>query len=124
MAILPELWQTLDSPRAYLRRAALRFYLKQSNLREEPTSTLPDRPGGPCPVDKVVLSEEATAVLGAIRRLPPAQRSVLAWSLDGFSTAEIAAALKQTPAAVRQNYYRARQQLKINLGLEKGEACE
>ncbi|WP_179202115.1 RNA polymerase sigma factor [Streptomyces caniscabiei] len=123
-AVLPDRWQTLQTPRAYLRRAALRFYLRQTNLQEEPTGEVPDRPGLSSPVDRVLLSEETTTVLDAIRQLPPAQRSVLAWSMDGFSPAEIAAELKQPPAAVRQNLCRARRQLKINLGMEEGETRE
>ncbi|MGW1673404.1 RNA polymerase sigma factor [Streptomyces sp. NPDC002324] len=123
-AVLPDRWQTLRTPRAYLRTAALRFYLRQCNLQEEPTDEVPDRPDASSPIDKVILSEEATSVLNAIRQLPPAQRSTLAWSLDGFSTAEIATELKQPPAAVRQNLCRARRQLKINLGLEEGETRE
>ncbi|MDG5807869.1 sigma-70 family RNA polymerase sigma factor [Streptomyces ossamyceticus] len=124
LAVLPDRWKTLSSPRAYLRKTALRCYLKQNDRKQEPTGEMPDLPGGLCPINRVLLSEEAAAVVDAIRQLPPAQRSVLAWSLDGFSTAEIASELKQTHAAVRQNLARARRQLKINLGLEEGETRE
>ncbi|WP_329266703.1 RNA polymerase sigma factor [Streptomyces sp. NBC_01451] len=124
LAVLPDLWTRLEYPGAYLRTAALRFYWRQNDRREQSTGEVPDMPGGICPVAKLALSEESRTVIDAIRQLPPAQRDVLAWSLDGFTAEEIAAALRRTPAAVRQNLHRARRQLKINLGLEEGETRE
>jgi RNA polymerase sigma-70 factor (ECF subfamily) len=65
----------------------------------------------------VELRDEAQAVLAALADLPPKQRQVMAWSIDGFSPAEIASALGVDPAAVRQNLAKARKNLKQNLGI-------
>jgi DNA-directed RNA polymerase specialized sigma24 family protein len=47
-------------------------------------------------------------VLAALASLPPKQREVMAWHIDGFRSAEIAATLHMDPAAVRQNLIKAR----------------
>ncbi|MER7812951.1 sigma factor-like helix-turn-helix DNA-binding protein [Streptomyces sp900116325] len=50
--------------------------------------------------------------------LPAKQRAAMAWTLDGFTTQESAAAMGITPEAARQNLSRARATLKAQLGLE------
>nr|WP_239144497.1 sigma factor-like helix-turn-helix DNA-binding protein [Streptomyces sp. SID14515] len=50
--------------------------------------------------------------------LPSKQRAALAWTLDGFTTQESAAAMGISPEAARQNLSRARATLKTRLGLE------
>jgi RNA polymerase sigma factor (sigma-70 family) len=56
------------------------------------------------------LQEEA--VFSLLATLPPQQRRVFALHYEGWSTAEIAAALTIGAAAVRQNLARARATLK------------
>ena len=51
-------------------------------------------------------------VLGLLRRLPPGQRRVMAWSLDGYTPDEIAKILKLSVATVRSNLRHARNALK------------
>lgn len=114
-------WETIDSPGAWLRKVAYRLYLRQpARRREQLTSELPELPGGTNPLGTVELKEEEARVYAALSALPPAQRRVMAWSLDGFAVAEIAAALGMTAEAVRQNLSRARSRLKATLGLADG----
>ena len=63
------------------------------------------------------LRDEARTVLAALASLPPKQREVMAWHIDGFGSAEIAATLHIDPAAVRQNLIKARRNLKKKLGI-------
>ncbi|NNN34339.1 RNA polymerase sigma factor [Streptomyces sp. S3(2020)] len=109
--LLPDLWRTLEHPRAWLRVSAQRCYWRQSNTRATPTDPVPDRPGGTCPLATVVISEFQQTVLDALRQLPPTMRTVMAWDIDGFTYTEIADALTMSPAAVRQNISRARKRL-------------
>ncbi|WKX69392.1 sigma-70 family RNA polymerase sigma factor [Streptomyces sp. XD-27] len=102
---------------------AIRLYLRQSpRLEEELTDEGPDRAVFSCPLDAVVLREEEARVYAALSRLPMKQRQVMAWHLDGFTTAEIGGALGMQPAAVRQNLARARAHPKEALGLTSGGA--
>lgn len=115
--LLPDLWRTLDHPRAWLRVTAQRCYWRQNDRRATPTDAVPERPGGTCPLTAVVVSEFQQSVLDALRQLPPTMRTVIAWDIDGFTYAEIATHLGMSPAAVRQNICRARKRLIALLGL-------
>ncbi|MGW4725455.1 RNA polymerase sigma factor [Streptomyces sp. NPDC004291] len=122
LIILPDKWRTLEHPRAYLRTVAYRKYLQQITSRALPTDPVPDRPGGTCPVELLVLSDEQQHLLDLLATLPPAEREAMAWKLDGFSHEETAAFLGKNPAAVRQAYGRARTRLKKALGLKEAVA--
>lgn len=114
-------WSDIAFPAAWLRKVAFRLYLRNPISREELTSTPPEQPAsGACPLRTVELREEEARVYSALASLPPAQRRVLAWSLDGFTTSEISAELGMTAEAVRQNLSRARARLKDQLGLANG----
>ncbi|WP_406447146.1 sigma-70 family RNA polymerase sigma factor [Streptomyces sp. NBC_00876] len=114
-------WSQITTPRAWLRTVATRVYLRQTGLRDQLTDTVPDQPGGECPLTAVVLKDEEQHVYAALGMLPPRQRQVMAWHLDGFSHSEISAELGTTVEAVRQNYARARASLKRSLGLTAGD---
>jgi RNA polymerase sigma-70 factor (ECF subfamily) len=90
-------------------------------MREEPVDRLPDLPpNASLLVDPVELTEQQQAVLDALDRLPPRQREVIAWSVDGFTPDEIARQLGIAPEAVRVSLHKARTALKRILGLEQG----
>ncbi|WP_424211117.1 RNA polymerase sigma factor [Streptomyces sp. BI20] len=110
--LLPQRWRTIEHPRAYLRKVAWTQYLRQARHREEPEDPVPDRPGGTCPIDEVILTDTQRRVLRAVRSLPPAQREVIAWTLDGFSYAEIAKFTGKTEPALRTNAKRGRDRLR------------
>ncbi|MCX5198626.1 sigma-70 family RNA polymerase sigma factor [Streptomyces sp. NBC_00249] len=121
-ALLPDKWATLEFPKAYLRTAAYRFYLRQATSRSTPWDPVPDRPGGTCPLATVLMSEEQRRIMDALALLPPAERQTMAWSLDGFNHEEIAVHLGKSPAAVRKSYQRARERLTALLVTRKEEA--
>jgi RNA polymerase sigma factor (sigma-70 family) len=109
-------WPAIRHPRAWLRRVAQRGYYR-CGFRETPVESPPDQPGSLPTATAVELREEASAVLVALATLPPKQRQVMAWCIDGYSPAEIARELGADPAAVRQNLAKARKNLKQMLGI-------
>lgn len=116
-------WETIEHPAAWLRTVAFRQYLRQPAQRENLTGEVPEHPStGPSPLHVLEIKEEQMLVLAALASLPPTQRRVMAWSLDGFSSSEIAQGLKMNAAAVRQNIARARARLKELLLAEEGSA--
>ncbi|MFD9240660.1 RNA polymerase sigma factor [Streptomyces sp. NPDC059556] len=119
LTLLPDRWREVEHPRAWLRKVAYRNYLRQVDRRDHPLDPVPDRPGGTCPVDLVLLTEEQTRVLDALGELSPAEREAMAWNLDGFTHAEAARVLGRSPAAVRKAYERARERLITILKLKK-----
>ncbi|MEU0861039.1 sigma-70 family RNA polymerase sigma factor [Streptomyces griseofuscus] len=113
--------QPVRSPRAWLRTVALRTFLRQA-VSERPEQDLAERLAETSadwrtPLQAAELNEQQRHVLHALIQLPFKQRSVMAWHLDGFSTAEIAEAMSLEQAAVLQNLSRARRTLKQQLGL-------
>jgi RNA polymerase sigma factor (sigma-70 family) len=110
-------WPTIRCPRAWLRQVASRIYYRQLNRAETPVESLPDRQGPLSAAAATELRDEARTVLAALASLPPKQREVMAWHIDGFGSAEIAATLHIDPAAVRQNLVKARRNLKKKLGI-------
>ncbi|MDI3408360.1 RNA polymerase sigma factor [Streptomyces cavernicola] len=114
-------WDTIEHPAAWLRQVAWRSHLRRRTDREDPVQDVPELPGGMCPLHHVELKEEETRVYAALAGLPPQQRRVLAWYLDGFAATEIAAVLGLSTEAVRQNLSRGRARLKtILLGPNDG----
>jgi RNA polymerase sigma-70 factor (ECF subfamily) len=80
---------------------------------------VPDRQGPLSAASVVELRDEARAVLAALADLPPKQRQVMAWTVDGFSPAEIARELDVEPATIRQSLAKARKHLKKQLGISE-----
>jgi RNA polymerase sigma factor (sigma-70 family) len=110
-------WPTIRHPRAWLRRVAERGYYRRGS-RETPVESPPERPGPLPTASAAELRDEARTVLAALAALPPKQRQVMAWCVDGYSPAEIARELGADPAAVRQNLAKARKNLKQLLGID------
>ncbi|MFJ5142777.1 RNA polymerase sigma factor [Streptomyces sp. NPDC088707] len=119
LTLLPDKWRELEHPRAWLRTVAYRNYLRQVDRRDHPLDSVPDRPGGTCPVDLVLLTEEQTRILDALNQLSPAEREAMAWKLDGFTHEEAARFLGKSSAAVRKSYERARGRLITILKLKR-----
>lgn len=114
------IWDRIQHPNAWLRRVAGRIYYRTMVPQETPVDVLPDRQGPLSAAAGVELHDEARVVLAALADLPPKQRQVIAWSIDGFSPGEIALELDVDPAAVRQNLAKARKNLKQALGVARG----
>jgi RNA polymerase sigma factor (sigma-70 family) len=113
-------WDRIQHPTAWLRRVAGRLYYRHLDPRETPVQDVPDRQGPLSAASEVELRDEARAVLAALADLPPKQRQVMAWTIDGFSPAEIARELDIDPAVIRQSLAKARKNLKPQLGITGG----
>jgi RNA polymerase sigma factor (sigma-70 family) len=121
-------WPSIEHPAAYLRTTASREYIRRSSsaAREQPTAEVPDVIANPdALVAKVEFRDQEIRVLVAIRRLPPRQRQVFAWTLDGFTPTEIAHILNVSAGAVRASLLKARRELQRSLLIgQGGEGCE
>jgi RNA polymerase sigma factor (sigma-70 family) len=110
-------WESVRSPRAYVRKVAERSYLKSSaRAADEPKRMVL---GGfafeevtMSPLDKVIFDEEQRELIRMLQMLPPVQRRVMAWHLDGFSNLEIAEAFGKTPGSVAASLSEARKKLR------------
>jgi RNA polymerase sigma factor (sigma-70 family) len=99
-------WDVIRSPRAWIRRVAVNELTaaRRAARRERPQASLPDTPTAVSTALAVELTEEARQVLAALQALPPRQRQVMAWVIDGFGAAEIARELGVSPESVRQSH--------------------
>jgi RNA polymerase sigma-70 factor (ECF subfamily) len=113
-------WDRIQHPTAWLRRVAGRLYYRHLVPQETSVEDVPDQQGPLSAAGAVELRDEARAVLAALADLPPKQRQVMAWTIDGFSPAEIARELDVDPATIRQSLAKARKNLKQQLGITGG----
>jgi RNA polymerase sigma factor (sigma-70 family) len=109
-------WDTVRSPRAWLRTVAFRQMLRQNASAEYPLDVLREEPGTVPASARLELREETQAVLRGLRQLPLTQRQVLALIYDEFSYGEIAQITGISQAAVRKNAERARRRMSELLG--------
>lgn len=115
-------WDRIEHPGAWLRRVAGRMYYRNLVINETPVDAVPDDSSQLSAASEAEFHDEASTVLAALADLPPKQRQVMAWSIDGFSPAEIARELDVDPATVRQNLAKARKNLKRLLGILGGNS--
>jgi len=115
-------WDTVRSPRAWLRTVAFRQMLRQNASAEYPLDVLRHEPYTVPASARLELGEETQAVLDVLRQLPLAQRQVLALIYDQFSYSEIAQIMSISQAAVRKNAERARRRMSELLGITHSRA--
>jgi RNA polymerase sigma factor (sigma-70 family) len=105
------------SLKTYILRIAhnvgLRHAVRYRRYSAEPVADIPSEQGGPA--ELVMEKGERSRLHAAIRRLPIAQRQVLALRLEDLTHGEIAGALQITENAVATRLHRARARLKILL---------
>ncbi|MFF6957591.1 MULTISPECIES: sigma factor-like helix-turn-helix DNA-binding protein [unclassified Streptomyces] len=102
-------WTTVRTPRAYVRTVAARALArKTAAVREDPVDEVPEPTSLLPRPDAYADWEERHVTLALLRSLPPRQRQILAWTLDGYAPAEIAEQLTMTPEAVRASLKKAR----------------
>ncbi|GAA2490286.1 RNA polymerase sigma factor [Winogradskya humida] len=129
-------WSEIQYPHAFVRKAARGIFLRgrsgdRARMRREFTARrIEAAAAAPFSFD-----QETSYVLDLVKSLPPAQREVMAWTIDGFEPAEIAAAIGKRPETVRTNLSHARRALQQKLmrhgasfekhgaSSEKHEAC-
>jgi RNA polymerase sigma factor (sigma-70 family) len=111
-------WNTITSPRAWLRTVASRMYWRSTPLQQKQKNTdilvgeIPEQPEPGSAVDGVELEEQERWVTAVLAELPPRQRQVMALRYDGYSTQEIADLLDVEASAVRHNTLRAKSRLR------------
>lgn len=115
-------WGSIDSARAWTRRVASRAYARRiASVEEDLVAEIPEARSplvsDPSALDSVVGRHE---VLRLLALLPPRQRQVMAWTVDGFAPGEIAEELKMEPEAVRSSLYKARRTLAQHLDPSEG----
>lgn len=116
MARAFRLWESIEHPAAWVRRVAGRELVRRiADVRDNPVEEITDSSLIITSSTNVADWEERHEILRAIKQLPPRQRQVIAWALDGYSPAEIASQLNITPEAVRASLMKARRGLSKSL---------
>ncbi len=93
-------WDTIDSPKAWVRTVAARRWWRQARTdqretqREDPAAVLLSE------ADSAEIENRHT-FLRLLHELPNEQREIMAWTYDGYQPTEIAALLGRNPATVR-----------------------
>ncbi|AYG78494.1 hypothetical protein DWB77_00601 [Streptomyces hundungensis] len=102
-------WNDIEQPRAWVHRVASRALVRHiATVLEEPAEDVPE-PSSLLPrPDAIATWESEQDILRVLRALPPRQRQVLAWTLSGYSSTEIAEELGMTAEAVRSSLKKAR----------------
>ena len=112
-------WPAINDKLPYAKRAALNAFRKARTRGLERTRQRQVEAGGARPAaaadDNLTLWENTEWVMGLLTALPPRQREVMAFIVDGFSPTEIAQMLGRTPTAVRNNLRAAREHLELDL---------
>ncbi|EOD70186.1 RNA polymerase sigma factor [Amycolatopsis vancoresmycina] len=112
-----EAWPTLEDPRAWVRRVAGRLLDAPGGGRADWTPA-----GDPRDDEELAgLVEQHAGLIDLLASLPGRQRMVLAWSLDGFTPAEIADALRIAPATVRSTLRHVRERLRRHRAARHGD---
>lgn len=108
-------WPDIESPKAWSRRVASRALVRRIASIEEDTIAEPERSAllpANSDIDSWVQQQDYYRIL---RSLPPRQRQVMAWTIEGYKPAEIADLLHLDPATVRSNLRKARRTIVIQL---------
>lgn len=119
-------WDKIAKPLAYARKAVVSNLIKEKTRGMDRDRRRQVEPGLGAPEAgddrELTLWEDVQWVVQLLNALPPAQRDVMAFIVDEFAPAEIAALFGKTPEAVRQNLRAARQRLKSAVkGEDAGE---
>lgn len=110
-------WSTVHKPEAWARRVASRALARHiASVEEDPVDGIPEHSSLLPSLTNVTAWEQQHEVLRVLGLLPPRQRQVMAWRLEGYTPAEIAEELQITGEAVRASLAKARKALAQHLG--------
>jgi DNA-directed RNA polymerase specialized sigma24 family protein len=111
-----EAWPVAGDPRAWVRRVVGQLLDAAGDARADWSL------GGDPRDDEelAALVEKHSGLIDLLASLPGRQRMVLAWSLDGFTPAQIAEALRITPSTVRSTLRHVRERLGRQQGARPG----
>jgi RNA polymerase sigma-70 factor (ECF subfamily) len=112
-------WGELNDPLAYARRAVVSNFIKENTrnldrIRRRQVEQHAGTAEGRTDLNLTVW-EDREWVLQMLRSLPPGQRAVMAFVVDGFTPTETSTLLGRSPAAIRQSLHDARVRLKAAL---------
>ncbi|MFC9329550.1 sigma-70 family RNA polymerase sigma factor [Kitasatospora sp. NPDC057015] len=117
-----ERWDRIQLPEAWSRRVASRKLVRAFSQVEESTDELALEPTSLLPSPGEAAEwEQRQEILRLLQDLPSRQRQVMAWTLDGYSPAEIAAELGLKSAAVRASLFKARMAVSSRMTDREGE---
>jgi RNA polymerase sigma factor (sigma-70 family) len=109
-------WSTIVHPEAWARRVASRIWAnRRAAIGEEPVGAIPEKSVLLPHLTDVADWEQQHEILRILDFLPSRQRQVMAWTLNGYTPAEIAEQLGITPEAVRGSLKKARNALAAHL---------
>ncbi|MET7808592.1 RNA polymerase sigma factor [Micromonospora chersina] len=103
-------WPTIQSPKAFVRKAAYRILLRSWQVAERETCAA-SRVAQDAMVDAFDANEDLPKYWRMMRALPDAQRVVFALHHDGYGSSEISEITGQRRDTVRSNVRHARQKL-------------
>ncbi|MGH3995514.1 MAG: RNA polymerase sigma factor, partial [Pseudonocardiaceae bacterium] len=110
-------WSTIREPEAWARRVASRALARHiARVEEDPAGEIPEHSSLLRSLTNVLAWEQQHEVLRLLDLLPPRQRQVMAWTLEGYAPAEIAKELKIESDAVRSSLSKTRKTLAQHLG--------
>lgn len=115
-------WAAICHPSSYARKSIGRAYwMSVSNVERQSAYGVPeDLPAPEDPsIGEIEFKDQEQMIFAVIRDLPPRQREVIAWSIDGYQPNEIAGEIGITAEAVRKSLCDARKALRKRL-LELG----
>jgi RNA polymerase sigma factor (sigma-70 family) len=105
-------WPKIESPDAYVRMVGERLLMKSfARARREVDRAIVNEMLQVTEDSRVGL-DEAGEVLALLRQLPPQQRRIMAWRIDGYSPGEISEMLSMNPETVRSHLRHARNALR------------
>ncbi|MFC3737630.1 RNA polymerase sigma factor [Paractinoplanes deccanensis] len=111
-------WDAISSPKAWVRTAAIRHFIKYSSRRRAEIRLLaawtPPWQSTDSEAEHNAV-EERDFVVFLLAKLPPAQREVFELVVEGLTPSEIAGQLGKTSSAVRANLMLARRQVQQHL---------
>lgn len=115
-------WSEIQHPEAWTRRVASRELARHiASVEEDPAAEIAEHSSLLQPLTNVAAWEQRQEVLRLLELLPPRQRQVMAWTLDGYSPSEIADQLQITAEAVRSSLMKGRRTLAKSLGMTGDE---
>jgi RNA polymerase sigma factor (sigma-70 family) len=127
LAMRPDEWEKIHNPKAWIRTVALRKYRRPPGRRRQPlTVAVAEVPEWEISRDDADLTNQSMFVLAELRRLDKDTRTVMAFHIDGFTSAEIARQLKTTDQKVRDLLKKGRKVLARRLSplREHGDGME
>lgn len=115
-------WSEIRHPESWARRVAYRAWVRRIvDVPEDLVDDPPEHSSLLPTLTNVEAWEQRHEVLRLLDRLPPRQRQVLAWVLDGYTPSALAEELQITPETVRASLMKARRALAEYLGTRGDE---